>query len=54
MDLIDKVYVPVFTRNLLSVPKLDFYGHELVFGNNCVFLFYNSCLVGSGTLSDNL
>ncbi|RVW71665.1 Retrovirus-related Pol polyprotein from transposon TNT 1-94 [Vitis vinifera] len=50
MDLVDTVYVPVFTRNLISVPRLDSYGYELKFGNNGVSLFYNSCLVGSGTL----
>ena len=54
MDLVDTVYVPVFTRNLISVPRLDSYGYELKFGNNGVSLFYNSCLVGSGTLHGNL
>ena len=29
MDLVDTTYVPVFTRNLISVPKLDSYGYEL-------------------------
>lgn len=33
MDLVDIVYVPVFTRNLISVPRLDSYGYELKFGN---------------------
>ncbi|RVX16253.1 Retrovirus-related Pol polyprotein from transposon TNT 1-94 [Vitis vinifera] len=50
MDLVDTVYVPIFTKNLISVPRLDSYGYELKFGNNGVSLFYNSCLVGSGTL----
>ncbi|RVW94724.1 Retrovirus-related Pol polyprotein from transposon TNT 1-94 [Vitis vinifera] len=50
MDLVDTVYVPVFTRNLISVPRLDSYGYELKFGNKGVSLFYNSCLVGSDTL----
>ncbi|RVW29067.1 Retrovirus-related Pol polyprotein from transposon TNT 1-94 [Vitis vinifera] len=50
MDLVDTVYVPVFTRNLISVTRLDSYGYELKFGNKEVSLFYNSCLVGSGTL----
>ena len=54
MDLIDTIYVPGFTRNLISVPKLDSYGYELKFGNHGVSLFYNSCLVGSGTLRGNL
>ena len=54
MDLVDIVYVPVFTRNLISVPRLDSYGYELKFGNKEVSLFYNSCLVGSGTLRGNL
>ena len=25
MDLVDTTYIPVFTRNLISVPKLDSY-----------------------------
>ena len=54
MDLVDTIYVPVFTRNLISVPRLDSYGYELKFGNNGVSLFYNSCLVGSDTLHGNL
>ena len=54
MDLVDTVYVPIFTRNLISVPRLDSYGYELKFGNNGVSLFYNSCLVGSSTLHGNL
>ena len=54
MDLIDIAYVLVFTRNLISVPKLDSYGFELKFRNNGVPLFYNSCLVGSSTLRGNL
>ena len=54
MDLVDTVYVLVFTRNLIPVPRLDSYGYELKFGNNGVSLFYNSYLVGSGTLHGNL
>ena len=54
MDLVDTIYVPVFTRNLILVPRLDSYGYELKFGNNGVSLFYNSYLVGSGTLHGNL
>ena len=54
MDLVDTVYVPIFTRNLISVPRLDSYGYELKFGNKGVSLFYNSYLVGSGTLRGNL
>ena len=54
MDLVDTVYVLVFTRNLISVPRLDSYGYELKFGNKGVSLFYNSCFVGSGTLRGNI
>ena len=54
MDLVHTVYVPIFTRNLISIPRLDSYGYELKFGNNGVFLFYNSSLVGSGILHGNL
>lgn len=54
MDLVDTVYIPIFTRNLISVPRLDSYGYELKFGNKGVSLFYNSCLASSGTLRGNL
>ena len=54
MDLVDTAYVPVYTRNLISVPKIDSYGSELKFGNNGVSLFFNSCLVGFGSLHGNL
>ena len=54
IDLVNTTYVPVFTRNLISVPKLDSYGYELKFGNNGVSLFYNSYLIGSATLHGNL
>ena len=54
MDLVDTTYVLVFIRNLISVPKLDSYGYELMFGYNGVSLFYNSCLVGSDNLRCNL
>ena len=50
MDIVDTVYVPTFTKNLISVPRLDFYGYELKFRNNGVSLFYNSCLVSFNTL----
>ena len=54
MYLVDTTYVPVFTRNLISIPKLDSYGYGLKFGNNGVSLFYNSYLVSSSTLLGNL
>ena len=49
MDLINTICV-----NLIAIPRLDSYGYELKFGNNGVSLFYNSYLVGSGTLHGNL
>ena len=52
--LVDTICVLVFIRNLISVPKLDSYGYELMFGNNGVSLFYSSCLVGSNSLRCNL
>ena len=53
MDLVDTIYVPIFTRNLILVQKLDSYGYELKLENNGVSLFYNSCLVSFGTLHGN-
>ena len=29
MDLVDTIYVPIFTRNIISVPRLDSYGYEI-------------------------
>ena len=41
-------------RNLISVTALDFDGYYCFFGNRKFELFYNSCMVGSGMLSDGL
>ncbi|KAL6323008.1 hypothetical protein AAG906_023625 [Vitis piasezkii] len=41
MDLVD-TFMFCFTRNLISVPRLDSYGYELKFGNKGVSLFYKS------------
>ena len=54
MDLVDTIYVSNFTRNLILVPRIDFYSYKLKFGNNGVSLFHNSCLVSSHTLCGNL
>ena len=54
MDLVNTIYVPIFTINLISVSRLDYYGYELKLVNNGSFLFYNSCLIGFETLCGNL
>ena len=54
LDLVNTVYVLVFTRNLISVSQLDSCGYEFKFGNNRVSLFHNSHMIGSCTLYGNL
>ena len=54
LELRNVVYVPSMRRNLISVTALDFDGYYCFFGNRKFELFYNSCMVGSGMLSDGL
>lgn len=39
MDLLNTINVPIFTKNLTLVPRLDSYDFELKFGNSEVFRF---------------
>ena len=46
-------YVPRISRNLVLLSKLDDAGYSFIFGN--VFsLYQRTCLIGSGTLYDEL
>ncbi|KAK3032791.1 hypothetical protein RJ639_035894 [Escallonia herrerae] len=54
LDLVDTVYVPRMTRNLISVSRLDAYGYSFKFENKGFSLFLYSRLIGSGLLEENL
>ena len=47
-------YVPSLFRNLVSLPKLDFDGYFIKFGNESFTLFKNTSFVGYGILSYGL
>ncbi|KAK2971281.1 hypothetical protein RJ640_001307 [Escallonia rubra] len=54
LDLVDTVYVPSMTRNLISVSRLDAYGYSFKFKNKGFSLFLYSRVIGSGLLEGNL
>ncbi|KAK2971344.1 hypothetical protein RJ640_016808 [Escallonia rubra] len=54
LDLVDTVYVPSMTRNLISVSRLDANGYSLKFENKGSSLFLYSRVIGSGLLEGNL
>ncbi|KAK2995720.1 hypothetical protein RJ640_012444 [Escallonia rubra] len=54
LDLVDTVYVPSMTRNLISVSRLDTYGYSFKFENKGFSLFLYSRVIGSGLLEGNL
>ncbi|KAK3027621.1 hypothetical protein RJ639_042374 [Escallonia herrerae] len=54
LDLVDTVYVPSMTRNLISVSRLDAYGYSFKFENKGFSLFLYYRVIGSGLLEGNL
>ncbi|KAK2981437.1 hypothetical protein RJ640_004051 [Escallonia rubra] len=54
LDLVETVYVPSMTRNLISVSRLDAYGYSFKFENKGFSLFLYSRVIGSGLLEGNL
>ena len=48
------VYVPSFSKNLISVSRLVPFGYSFNFSDPVVKLFYKSDLVGNGGMSDDL
>ncbi|KAK3040692.1 hypothetical protein RJ639_028388 [Escallonia herrerae] len=54
LDLVDTVYVPSMTRNLISVSRLDAYGYSFKFENKGFSLFLYSRVIGSCLLEGNL
>jgi len=54
LDLMDILYVPSISRNLVSLSKLDVAGYSFNFGNGCFSLYKCTCLIGFGTLYKGL
>ncbi|KAK2988522.1 hypothetical protein RJ640_022473 [Escallonia rubra] len=54
LNLVDTVYVPSMTRNLISVSRLDAYGYSFKFEDKGFSLFLYSRVIGSGLLEGNL
>ncbi|KAF7839880.1 Retrovirus-related Pol polyprotein from transposon TNT 1-94 [Senna tora] len=47
-------YVPIFSRNLISISNLVPLGYSFEFSNNMFKLFFKYNIVGNGTMSDGL
>ena len=54
LDLLETLYVPTFTRNLVSLQKLDVAGFSFKFGSGSFSLFKHNSFIGSGILCDGL
>ncbi|KAK3041532.1 hypothetical protein RJ639_002218 [Escallonia herrerae] len=54
LDLVDTVYVPSMTRNLISVSRLDAYEYSFKFENKGFSLFLYARVIGYGLLEGNL
>ncbi|KAL8151535.1 hypothetical protein V2J09_021343 [Rumex salicifolius] len=54
LDLFQTFYVPLISRNLISLPKLDEAGYFFNSGNECFSLLKQNVVVGSGTNCDGL
>jgi len=54
LDLLETLYVPSLSRNLVSLSELDITGYSFNFGNGCFSLFKHNHLIGVGVLCDGL
>nr|KYP56649.1 Retrovirus-related Pol polyprotein from transposon TNT 1-94 [Cajanus cajan] len=54
LDLLETLYVPSLSRNLVSLSKRDAVGYSFTFGNGCFRLFKDNHLIGTGILCDGL
>ena len=54
LDLMDNFDVPSIIRNLISLSKIDIVGQYFKLGNGCFSLFKCTCMIGFGTLYDDL
>jgi GAG-pre-integrase domain/Integrase core domain len=52
LDLLYTLYIPTFSRNLISVSKLDNLGYAINFGSNCCYVCKDNCVIGNGILID--
>ena len=52
LDLEKCLYVPDFSRNLVSVSRLDVLGFDFRIGHGCFSLYHGTNLYGTGSLSD--
>ena len=54
LDLLETLYVPSLSRNLVSLSKLDVTGYSFNFGNGCFSLFKHNHLIGTSVICDGL
>jgi len=54
LDLLETLYLPILSRNLVSLSKLDVTGYSFNFGNGCFSLFKHNHLIGTSVLCDGL
>ena len=54
LNLLQIVYVPSVSRNLVSLSKLDVCGFNFKFGYGCFNLYKNTSFIGSGIFFDGL
>ena len=54
LNLLETLYVPSLSKNLVSLSKLDVTRYSFNFGNGCFNLFKYNHLIGIGNLCDAL
>ena len=54
LDLLETLYVPSLSRNLVLLSKLDAIGYSFNFVNGCLILFKHNHLIGTDVLCDGL
>jgi len=54
LDLLETLYAPSLSRNLVSIFKLDVTVYSFNFGNGCFSLFKHNHLIGTSVLCDGL
>jgi len=54
LDLLEILYVPSLSRNLISLSKLDVIGYSFNFGDECFNLFQHNHLISMSVLCDGL
>ena len=54
LDLLETLYVPSLSKNLVSLSKLDVTRFSFNFGNGCFSLFKHNHLIGTSVLCDGL